>query len=110
MGYVLEEILGGEVDPDQLALLMAARAKAPLAAAEGHREAAATLSAIQTCEALFQDSTIQELEDRLLHHASKEAEGRLEAFFVDLLETVEVMHQGTVENRALGPTTTVDLW
>jgi len=108
VGYVLEEVLGGEVDPDQLALLVAARAQASLAAAEGNGEAAATLFTIQTGKALFQDSTVQEPEDRLLHHLPEEAEGRLEAFFVDLLESLEVMGQSSVEYRELRPTTAVD--
>jgi hypothetical protein len=109
MRYFLEKLLGGEVDPDQLALLMAARAQAPLPATEGDSEAAATLSAIQTGEALFQDSTIQEPEDRLLHDLPQEAKGRLEAFFIDLLESLEVMSQCSVEHRELWPTTAVDL-
>ena len=50
VGHLLQELLGGEVGPDELALLVATRTQTPLAAAKRHGDAAAALSAIQAGE------------------------------------------------------------
>jgi len=65
---------------------------------ERHGDATAALPAIQAGEASFVDATVQEPEDRFAHDLSQEAEGRLEALFIDLLEPLEVMRQSSVEH------------
>ena len=91
MGDVFEQLLLGPSRPQQLTLLVAARAEPPELAGEGDQKLVSALRAAHPGDTLVEDAAIEVAMDCRFDAAAQIAVGVAEAFLVHLDEVLEMV-------------------
>jgi hypothetical protein len=108
VGEVLEQLVLSPLRPQQLALLMTARAQPPELAGERDEKLVPALRAAHPGDALVEDAAIEIAVDCRLDAGSQVSVTSLKSRLICTQESLEVVGECPVEEGALGMVRTVD--